>query len=309
MCADRRHRGAPPARPARGQALVELLVALIAIVPLYFGVVWLAKVLDLQQAAIAAARSLAFECTVRPAACADAGEHPALAHEVRRRFFSAQDVALRSDETATGTVPAGASNAFWTDRQGARMLERYEDIQVSVARVSFDTPLAFAGGQGDRAFPGAVRVLSRLAGPARFGLDLEGGFIDARVRAQVSRSRPADGWVSRLTAMPLTVDAHLAILTDAWNASGPYGPEPDTVQTRVEAGARVPGLETAFAAGWLPVRGLLAVGSALGFESRAEALRWNEVDVDLVPPDRLGASPADPSIPPGGAPPIDPDRP
>jgi len=309
MCADRRPRGARRGPRISGQALVELLVALVAIVPLYFGVVWLAKVLDLQQAAIAAARSLAFECTVRPAACADAAAHPALAHEVRRRFFAAQDVVLRSDDPAEGMVPAGASNAFWTDRQGARMLERYDDVQVSVVRASFDTPLAFAGGQGDRSFPGAVRVLSQLAGPARFGLELEGGFIDARVRAQVSRGRPADGWVTRLTAMPLSVEAHLSILTDAWNASGPYGPAPDAVETRVEAGARVPGLETVIAAGWLPVRGLLATGAALGFESRADLLRWHEVDVDLVPPDRLGLRPADPAIPPGGSPPADPDRP
>jgi hypothetical protein len=297
-------------RRTGGQAIVEMLVALVAIVPLYFGVAWLAKVLDMRQATIAAARAVAFECTVRPRACVDAGGHADLAHEVRHRFFARHDIALRSDAVAAGPVGAGAGNAFWTDREGRPMLERFDDVQVSVARVSFDSPLAFAGGQGDRAFPGAVRLLSELGGPGRFGLAIEDGFLDARVRARVSPSRPRDGWVSRLTGMPLTLDAHLAILTDAWTASGPYGPQRDSVETRVEAGARVPGIDTVVAAGWLPVRGLLATGAFLGFESRAGELRWHEIDVDLVPPDRLGLLPPDrpvqDTVP---SPSTDPDRP
>jgi hypothetical protein len=297
MCADRSRRGR---RRTGGQAIVELLVALVAIVPLYLGVAWLAKVLDMQQATIAAARALAFECTVRLQACADADAHPELAHEVRRRFFSSHDTVPRSGELAAGAPAAPDANAFWTDRQGGRMLERYEDVTVSVRRVRFDSPLAFAGGQGEQAFPGAARVISDLAGPGRFGLDIGAGFVDARVAARVSRSRPADGWVSRLTAMPLTLDAHLTVLTDAWNASQAYGPEPDSVETRVVAGARVPGVEPLLAVGWLPVRGLLATGALLGFESRADALRWHEIDVDLVPPDRLGLqAPLQPGAPDG----------
>jgi hypothetical protein len=307
MCADRTFHAR---RRAGGQAIVELLVALVAIVPLYLGVAWLAKVLDMQQATIAAARSLAFECTVRLQACADADAHPELAHEVRRRFFSSHDTVLRSGEPAAGPVTTADANAFWTDRHAGRMLERYEDVTVSVRRVRFDSPLAFAGGQGEQAFPGAGRVISELAGPGRFGLDIEAGFVDARVAARVSRSRPADGWVSRLTAMPLTLDAHLTVLTDAWNASQAYGPAPDSVEARVAAGARVPGIETVLAAGWLPVRGLLATGSLLGFESRAGELRWHEIDVDLVPPDRLGGqTPRRPDTPEGPVVADRPDRP
>ena len=265
---------------------------MIAIVPLYFGVAWLGKVLDARQATIAAARSLAFECTVRLVPCTDADAHPELAGEIRRRFFGAHDVGLRSD---AGAVAAGGThdgNRFWVERDGRPLLERYEDVTVAVASVRFDSPFAFAGGQGERTFPGAVRLLSELAGPGRFGLDLEAGLVDARVRVRLSRSRAADGWVTRLASMPLTLSAHLTILTDAWNASGPYGAAPDAVETRVEAGARVPGVDLALGAGWLPVRGLLATADALGFESSAGSLRWHEIDVDLVPPDRLPEAPA-----------------
>ncbi len=272
-----------------GQALVELLVAMLALVPLYFGIAWVAKVLDLQQATVAAARTLAFECTVRPDACATPDAHPALAEETRLRHFAGHDVGVRSDGR-----DRGEREAFWVDRRGEPLLERLDDVTVDVSRLRFDSPLAFAGGLGG-GFSGAVRTLSELAGPARFGLEIDGGFVGARVRTRVAPGRPGDGWIRRLTAMPLELSARTAILTDAWNASGPYGDAADSVESRVQAGSRVPGVQSAIDAGWLPVRGLLAIGAALGFESRAEALRWHEIDVDLVPPDRLGRMPDGPA--------------
>jgi hypothetical protein len=276
MCAE-------PRRPrAHGQALVELLVALIALLPLFFGMAWLAKVLDMQQATIAAARALAFECTVRLDACRDADGHPELAVETRRRFFAAHRLGLRSDEAASGVPATGERNAMWVDRGGNALLERFEDVTVSVGPARFDSPLAFAAGQG------AADLVSRLGGPGRFGLQLDGGFVEARVEALVSRSAPADGWVSRLMAMPLSLSARLTILTDGWNASGPYGEAADSVETRVAAGARLPVADPLIDAGWLAVRGLLAVADFLQVEPSASSLRWHEVDVDLVPPDRLG---------------------
>ncbi len=95
--------------------------------------------------------------------------------------------------------------------------------------------------------------------------------------------------------MPITTRASLTVLTDAWNASGPYGEAPDSVETRVAEGARLPVIETAIEAGWLPVRGLLSVAAALGFESSAGLLRWHEIDVDLVPPDRIAPLPDTPA--------------
>ena len=278
----------------RGQALVELLVAMLALVPLYFGIAWVAKVLDLRQAAIAASRTLAFECTVRPDACAEPGAHPALLEETRLRHFAGHGVGLRS-----GARVAGEREAFWVDRRGEPLLERLDDVTIEVTRLRFDSPLAFAGGLGG-AFAGAVRTLSELAGPGRFGLEIDGGFLEARVRARVAPGRPADGWLRRLTALPLEVSERTALLTDAWNASGPYGEAADSVESRVSAGSRVPGVQAAIDAGWLPVRGLLAVGATLGFESRAGLLRWHGIDVDLVPPDRLGHAPEppiDPTVP------------
>lgn len=280
MCADPRH--------ARGQALTELLVGLVALVPLFLGVVWLAKVIDARHATIAAARALAFECTVRIEACASPDAHPELAAETRRRFFSDPRFGLRSDDAASGPVTRADRHPVWTDRGDAPLLERYEDVTVDVRELRFDSPLSFAGGQGDAVVPGAVRLLSELGGPGRFGLAIDGGLIEARVRAVLSRSRPADGWTARMLSMPLSMQARLAVLTDAWNASGPYGSAPDSVETRVDAGSRVPGADPVIEAGWLGVRALLGTAGLLRLEPAADALRWREIDVDLVPPDRLG---------------------
>ena len=282
MCADRRR--------ARGQALVETLVAMIAVLPLLFGVAWVAKLVDLQQSTQQAARALAFECTVRPAACTPDGAD-AFSGETRRRFFAAHRFGIRSADEAAGPAGADERRASWVDRRGRPLLERFEDVDAGIAHERFDSPLAFAGGAGDRAFPGAVRVLSELAGPGRFGLELQGGLVDARVRARTARDGPADGWVARMSPVPLTLRANVALLVDAWNASGPYGPEPDTVETRVASGAELPLVDPLIDAGWLAVRGLLAVAGALRIEPAARDLRWHETDVDLVPPDRLPGPP------------------
>ncbi|HYF59560.1 MAG TPA: hypothetical protein VEA81_11445, partial [Burkholderiaceae bacterium] len=209
---------------------------------------------------------------------------------IRRRVFAAPRGAVRSDDAAAGPVAAPDGQPFHVDRRSEALVERFEDVSMEVARPRFDTPLAFAAGQGEAVFPGAVRTLSELAGPGRFGLDLSGGLVDAQVRVEVSRGRTIEDWLVRLLGMPLVLRAHLAVLTDSWTASGPYGPASDSVQRRVEAGARVPLAETAIDAAWLPARALLEAGGLIGLEPTARTMRRHAIDVDLVPPDRLAAA-------------------
>lgn len=282
-------------RRARGQSLVEMLVAMLALVPLYFGIAWLAKVVDIRLATQAAARSLAFECTVRIEACRDAAAMAVLAAELRGRHFDRHERELRSGQGVTAASGGPVGPPLWRDRAGNGLLESFDGVAVTATPRSFDAPLGFVGGNGERAIAGAVRILSELAGPARFGLQIGDGLVRATIETAVSPSRNRSDWVQRLLGAPLTLQAGLAILTDGWDASGPYGPAPDSVETRVAAGARVPGADAALEAAWLPIRGVLAVARGLGLESRAALLRWHEVDVDLVPPDRLHSAPFDPA--------------
>ena len=296
-------------RDLRGQALIELAVALIALVPLFLGISWLGRVIDLRQATIAAARQAAFECTVRVAQCATSGQSGDIEGEVRRRVFGAPGYSPLSGEQASGRVSPEATDRLWVDRLGQPLLERFEDVTVEIAPVRFNTPFAFAAGQGDRAFPGAVRVLSDLAGPGRFGLPLDEGLLEARVQVEMTRSGSVWTWMRQLTSMPLTLTARLTLLTDAWSASGPRGPAADSVEARVAAGAAVPVVEPALRAAWMPVRALIATASAVGLESAAQGWQPWSIDVDRVPADRLGDATAQTPLPLGVSPTSNPEIP
>jgi hypothetical protein len=164
-------------------------------------------------------------------------------------------------------------------------------MQVSRESLRFDAPLAFVGGSVQRVIPGALSLLSELAGPARFGLDLESGLV----RTTVQVGSGADGqngrsdWASAFGVWRL--EARLALLTDDWMARSPEGASADTVRSRVERGQQLPGLEPVVRAGWWPVRGLLQIAEWLGLESAAKHFTPGQVDVDLLPPDRRGLAP------------------
>lgn len=262
-----------PIRRQTGQSLIEGLVGLMAMVPLLMGVIGLARLIDLQQATVSAAREAAFECTVMPAGC-PVGPGP---------------------DPAALTAFSRDSRALWRDAAGQTLPLDRQTIQTQWEALRFDTPFAFAGGTASQSVPGAVHLLSNLAGPGRFGLSLDGGLS----RAQVVVALPAwriGGLGSTIERgstpmVPLRIEAKLAVLSDDWMARSPEGAAADSVRTRVEAGQRVPGVDAALRAGWWPIRGLLQLAAWVGLESSAERFTPYVIDVDRVPPDRLGLSP------------------
>ena len=290
MCADHRPRRCAVARPrqARGQALVEVLVAALVLVPLVLLLVWLGKVHAVRQATIAASRMLAFECAARPEACRDGDAHPELVDELRRRAFSRTDVQPLTQDRIADDAPAQERNPLWVDRANRPLIERFSDIGARIDHSGFDAGLSVASSQASGGAGQAVQLLSELAGPARFGLAIGEGLVAARVQAGVSASRTATDFSSQLDSIPLRVRATTAILTDAWNASGPYGGQPDSVEQRVAQGGGLPAAyEASIDARHLLTRGFIGLMGAIGLEPQADAFRYHEVDVDVVPADRL----------------------
>ena len=96
-----------------------------------------------------------------------------------QRAFASERFGVRSAQGLSGGVQAEEGRSLWVDRSGAPLLERFEDVSIAVIPERFNTPFAFVGSQGDRAFPGPVRVLSELAGPGRFWPPLAGGLFRA----------------------------------------------------------------------------------------------------------------------------------
>ncbi|MCO5108382.1 MAG: hypothetical protein M9907_15070 [Burkholderiaceae bacterium] len=277
MCTERRSQ--------RGQALVETLVAALVLVPLALLAILLGKYQSMQQASIAASRTLAFECTVRPGACADAAAHAQLADDVRRRHFGRIDREILSNDVVADPAPPDERNPLWADRRGRPLLERFADVGVALAAPRFDAGRSTAVG---RAAGGAASLLDRLAGPARFGLSMTGGLVDALVQVRVSPSESDDAGFARLDSMPLTMRAHTVVLSDAWNASGPYGQAAGRVEPRVEQGSRLdPVHQAQIALGYQLTQWTLDLMHLAGLEPSAGAYTPQHVDVDRVPADRI----------------------
>lgn len=274
-------------RALAGQALTECLVASIALVPLVLLTLWLGKVDALRQAGIAASRLLAFECTVRPDACKRVAEHPELADELRRRVFSRPETPVLTADRVSGQT--GEHHPLWVDRANRPLLERFSDIAIQIDQPRFDAGGAVAEGRAGALTGAGVHLTDALAGPGRFGLDVANGLFDARVQIGVTPGARADGFRSQLDSIPLRMRAHTAILTDAWNASGPEGAAPDSVQSRVAAGGSLPQLhEATLDARHALTRGLISAMGAIGLEPAADRFRYRVIDVDRIPADRLG---------------------
>lgn len=272
--------------PARGQALVEALFACLVLVPLAVLVVLLGKFQSMQSSTIAASRTLAFECTVRPQDCTSPAARARLADETRTRHFAAIDRELLSLDAIDDSAPAPERNALWVDRRGRSLLERYGDVDVTLSSPHFGAGRSTALG---RAAAGSAALLDHVAGPGRFGLSMDGGLVDARVEVRLSPGETGNAGFARLDSLPLMMRAKTAVLTDAWAASGPRGPGDASVRARVAAGSRVDAVhEAQFAIGYQLTRWSLGLMDVAGLEPAASSFRPHDTDVDRVPADRIG---------------------
>jgi hypothetical protein len=219
-----------------------------------------------------------------------------------------------------GPGPAAIDrHPLWQDRAGRPLLERLEHVGATVGSQPFnaglgtaigragsadltgigvrwptgDSPGGFGGFAHARAAassgpaPAAAEVLDRLAGPARFGLAVNEGLLDARVEVSVASSFAGTPGFARLDPLAVSMRARTAVLGDSWQASGPHLGA-SSVAARVEAGARLDRLrEARLTAGYQLTRWTLELVSAAGLESTASSFRYHEVDPELVPADRL----------------------
>ncbi len=277
----------------RGQALVEAVVVATVLVPLILMTILLGKYQSVQTATIAATRSLAFECTVRRDECSTVDELKKLSEEIAQRHLSRATREIFSQDQVPDLKLAPERHALWTNRKGEGLLESFGDTSTSVSNGSFDAGVGVAEGfQKSGRVSNAVDLLSNLAGPNKFGLQLRDGLLTARVEVKTSSSLPALSSTARwLNGMPLQFKFKAAILTDDWSASKPQGSESTTVESRVNQGKRLAGpLETAQDVAYLAVRASIAIMGALGLDNSAGSFRYHDIDMDLIPPDRRGIS-------------------
>ncbi len=263
-------------RPQAGQGLVECLVFALALLPLLLGMVFVTKYQNVRQAAIAASRSAAFDCTVRPEGCGSDTDVDASTAEARQRHLADPQTDLQSTGVAAPT--AHESHPFWVDRRATPLIDGPASTRVVVTREAADTT-----SRSDTAAFGL---------PRHFGLRVGDDLVRADVMVQVSAGWRLADWLQQPRGMALDLAGRTAILVDPWNASEGQGTDPRSVRSRVARGAvpPVPGFEVAVDAGYLPIRSLIRSPILAPFEPNGRAFRYHDVDVEQIPADRLPAT-------------------
>ena len=266
----------------RGQALIETLVIGIAMVPMFLAVPLLAKYSDIRQAAIEASRTAAFDCTVRFDDCTSPeGQAAALLSAERHHFADPRSV---STSAALAARSPARPNRFWVDRKQAPLLDVRDSVQLVMTRETADSITGALGNGGN----GIVAAASALSGPGAFGLDPDGGLIKARVAARVSIGKTLAQWMRRPEGLALRLNGTTAVLTDAWNATAADDGDRRSVRARVDEGWRLPLGESIVDLAYAPIRELITGPMLAPVEPRGRLFRYHEVDVDLVPADRIG---------------------
>lgn len=275
-------------RRQRGQALVEAALGSLMLAALLVAITLIGKYGDLRHATHAAARTLAFECTVRHEACLSGALDPAFVDELRARHFAQPAPAPFTADRVDPDLPPGQRLPLWSDRRGTPLLARAGDVGATIVTDRFDAGSAVATSRAGPALSRAADALSNLAGPGRFGFGLTEGLVRTRVQASLDgAAAPADrGWQIGIERLPLRIGGRAAVLVDAWNASGSRA-GPRSVESRVQAGAQLPGaVEAGLDLAYAPTRAFLALMGAVGLEPGADAFDFHHVDVTLLPADR-----------------------
>jgi hypothetical protein len=296
-------------RNNQGQALAETLVVMSALVPMVFLGIWVAKVADIQMASGAAARKVAFECTRRLTDCNQLSANLDILDAARIHQFAKPGRDVLSNDIASDSDHQLKLNPLWSDHKGRPLIETYAAISGAVDPESLDGPLALLNQSIQGTAKTGAQLLSNFAGPGHFGLDTFGGFIKARVQVKVASSFPALDKGDRLDPVPLVMHRQVAILTDQWNASGANNGRSDSTQFRVDQGKLLPLLGSYAEHGAKAAYGLTILNfnaaKLLKIEADASKFRFHQVDVGLIPPDRVpgvaNAVPVDQPSPPVGS--------
>lgn len=225
--------GARRCRRAHGQALTELIVLALALVPLFVLVPVIAKYQDIAHAVQMASRYIAFEATTRNATASSWKPVGQLAQEVQRRFFSNSDAPIKTNDAA-GDFKAH-QNPFWRTQSGGPLIKSFEnDVQVSFgvdAAGAHDN--GFVSASDGELFKGATNMSDALGLSAR-------GIYRANVKVVLANfSDRSDGYTKTFEPfknLHLTMSRQTSLLIDPWSAK-----DPQQVEERIDKIELFPG--------------------------------------------------------------------
>jgi hypothetical protein len=214
-------------RRHRGNAIAEVIVALLALMPFLIGLPWLGKQLDIKHKSLDAARYAVWERTVWRSTGSNGKSPEEIALEARDRVFGHPRAPIVAADTLSS---AGITeNPLWYDHANARLLdhrngaqaigldERRDRDPVEVGR--WFVP-SFAYGGGALATAASVLQVNDLGLTRDSFVSATANaavrpMLQAWARAGVSLLRPS---ADAADEPPLIQTANAAILSDSWSA-------------------------------------------------------------------------------------------
>lgn len=235
----------------RGQAMSEFIAACAVLVPLFMGIIYVAKYSDVKSSTIQASRYAAFERAFDPTA-----KHkpaPVLTEETRARFFTdgaRNDGAFTKGDTTANLKPDQFVTAFWRDMKATRMLNQYADVSLAIDEKGL-------GGAFNKILDTEGKVL-KLNPNGLYYSNVEVPM------ANIAHFEP-------LKKINLKIGATTALLGDAWSAGG--SADVTTHARRAVPASVIPSLPAAdFLFEWL---------------TDSPAPQFGCISPDVVPKDRL----------------------
>ena len=186
-----------------GQATVEFLVALLVMIPLFFGMHYFARYSDVKHSAIQASRYVAFERTWDPNGVAKSAAQ--LQEETRARFFtpiSTNSGLIAYRDSTAQLNPDSGRVPLWSDLEYKRLLRNFSDVSVREINT---------GNLNN----GPVGQLQQAIGTKVFKLPA-GGVMRAEVTVPLSNIAHFDV----LRDINIGLPGATAIGNGVWNASG-----------------------------------------------------------------------------------------
>ena len=198
-------------RAQRGQALTEMAILAVILVPLFLAISILAKYAHLQQTAQQAARGAAWEATVAPdyamASLNDAERHKVLVD----RYFNNATAPIKTSLPSGQAENAPLGDAMLNTFSDNPLVERND---VAVGAYGFEDQPGFIG-EATKYFPEWL--------PGEFPPS-KNGLVTANLTINPQKLKNADGspalYLKPLDRIDLHLSASYTLLADSWNAAG-----------------------------------------------------------------------------------------
>lgn len=201
-----------------GQALTEFIVIALALIPMFLLMPMLGKYQDMTHSTQMASRYVAMEAMKHNGGLSNWKSEVQLAGEIRRRFFSNSDAAIKTGDTAGNF--AENQNMLWRDPQGNPLIK---DFNADVS-VSFGASKAATHAGGFTAASDGKPFSLPLYGHDELGLPARGVYtanVTVVIANLPSFANSFTKSYDEFKNIGLTITRHTSVVVDPWTAKNP----------------------------------------------------------------------------------------